>query len=195
MYVYSHAQFTEKICQMKRFLFIITLTLALVCSLTCHADNMSTEDKVKAAYLYNFAKFIKWPGPAFIHEKSPLLIGVMGDDSFADKLGPLTSRTVRNRPFEIKKLKTSKQAQACHMVYINTSSSAELSNILEQLKARPIITIGDNNKFAAQGGIIQFIKIRDRLRFIINLDAAKINQVQINAQLLSLATELLETKE
>lgn len=180
---------------MKKPLIMITLTLVLGCSFICNAGNIPSEDKVKAACLYNFAKFIKWPGPAFSNENAPLLIGVMGDNSFADKLAPLTSKTVRNRPFDIKKLKTSEQAQTCQMVYIRTSNSTELSAILEKLKARPIITVGDSKNFAARGGIIQFIKIRGRLRFIINLDAAKRNQVQINSQLLSLATELLETKE
>ncbi len=73
-----------------------------------------------------------------------------------------------------------KQALTCHLLYISTSKSTELASILNGLKARPMITVGDSKKFAAHGGGIQFITIRGRLRFIINLDAAKTNQIQIS---------------
>lgn len=180
---------------MRQFLISIIFSLALAYTETGQAQGKPSEYQVKAAYLYNFAKFIRWPDTTFSNPDSPLVIGVLGQNPFADKLLPLRSRTVRNRPIEIKTLISLKQAQTCHMIYISTQEPTELKTILNTLKAHPLITVGDGKRFASHGGVIQFITIRGRLRFMINLDAAKANQVQIDAQLLSLAMNILETKQ
>jgi hypothetical protein len=156
-----------------------------------HTADTPSEYQVKAAYLYNFAKFIKWPGNAFADTAAPLVIGVLGRNDFAGELTKLSSKSVRNRSIEIKQFETVKEIQTCHLLYINTSKSIELASILSELRTRPIITVGDTDKFALHGGVIQFVTVRGRLRFIINLDTAKMNHVQIDAQLLSLAIEVL----
>lgn len=153
-----------------------------------------SEYKVKAAYLYNFAKFIKWSEGTFHDKSAPLIIGVLGENAFSGKLKPLNSRLVRNRPIRIKYFKTVKEVKNCQLLYIDISEPEELEAILNKLKSRPIITIGETKKFASSGGVIQFVTIRGRLRFIINLDVAKKNKIQMDSQLLSLAIDVLEVK-
>lgn len=179
---------------MKYFLLKLILTIVLCCiAAGLHAEPPS-KYQVKAAYIYNFAKFIKWPESAFSDTTAPLIIGVLGQNPFAGKLKPLNSKLVRQRPIEIKYFETLEEVRSCQLLYIDTSEPGELESILTKLKIKPVITIGENKDFASRGGVIQFVTVRGRLRFIINLDIAKSNKVQIDAQLLSLATKVLGAK-
>ncbi len=174
---------------MRRIIFILVLSLLVITDSTL-ASSLG-EYQIKAAYIYNFAKFIYWPDVSFTSETSPLIIGVLGKNTFKDKLIPLNKKTVHNRPLIIRYYKTPKEIDVCHLLYISPSESGKIELILKDLKNRPIVTVGDSKKFAQLGGIIQFVKKRDRLRFIINLNIAKKNNITIDSQLLSLATEVL----
>jgi hypothetical protein len=175
---------------MKQILGRIILILTFGFAASGYGEVTPSENQVKAAYLYNFAKFIKWPDSAFADERSPLVIGVFRQDGFVEMLMPLASRSVRNRPIVIKPLDTLMQLQGCHLFYI--SESVPHDSVLKALENMPVISVGEGKNFAAQGGVIQLIMVRGRLRFIINLDTAKNNGLQIDAQLLSLASEVLE---
>lgn len=177
---------------MKYLLLLITLALALGLTSTGQSTESPSETKLKAAYLYNFAKFIHWPEDTFANAQAPLVIGVLGKNPFTVELTPLTTRKVRNRAITIQHFKTIKDIQHCHILYITPSISKNLQTILKDLRFRPIVTVSDNRNFANQGGVIQFVTRRERLRFVINLDIAKANNIKIDSQLLSLAVEILE---
>ncbi|MBF0572328.1 MAG: YfiR family protein [Desulfamplus sp.] len=172
---------------------IITIALAIYSTECGYAAEIS-EYQIKAAYIYNFTKFIHWPDNAFRDQTAPLVVGVLGENDFDGALIPLSSKTVNSRAIQIKFFRTLEDVQECHILYISNSDTVETDSILKELKFRPIVTIGDGEQFAFRGGVIQFVMIRSRLRFILNLANAKINQIQIDAQLLSLATEVLYDK-
>jgi len=177
--------------------FFLTIALAFVLSLAppCgHTAEIPSESQLKAAYLYNFAKFISWPEDTFANEQDPLVIGVLGNNPFSKELAPLTERTVRGRPIKIMQFKKVEDIQACHLLYINPAIR-QLEAVLKTLHGKPIVTVGDNKNFAHHNGMIQFVTRRERLRFIVNLDVAKSNRIKINSQLLSLAFEVLETEK
>lgn len=174
---------------MRRFISILLLSLFIATG--SQAATSPGEYQVKAAYIYNFAKFIHWPDTTFSSKKSPLVIGVLGTDVFNDKLTLLTSKTVRNRPIVIKYFKTLEEIDTCHLLYISPSDKGHTELILKNLGNRPIVTVGEGQRFAQQGGVIQFLKKRERLRFIINLKVAEINSMTIDSQLLSLAVDIL----
>jgi len=152
-----------------------------------------SEQQLKAAYLYNFAKFITWPDTAFSDAEAPMVIGVLGKNPFNGELHQLTARNVRKRPIEIRYFKSLNELKDCQLLYIASEDEGELKSILKSLSTKPLVTVGEGKKFADSGGIIQFVTKRDRLKFIINLDVAKANGIKIEAQLLSLAVEILET--
>lgn len=176
---------------MRQILFFLIFMLLLGCNQASAADPPH-EDKVKAAYLYNFAKFVHWPESAFEGADAPLVIGVFGNSDFAKQLEPLKTRSVRSRSIEIKNFSNMNDLQACHLLYVDAMPQNKLKAIFATLTATALLTVGEDKDFADLGGTIQFVTLRDRLRFIINLDAAKARQIQIDAQLLSLATEVLE---
>ncbi len=180
---------------MRLVLLIIIVILTFVCGVPAHSAEIPNEKKLKAAYLYNFVKFIHWPESSFSGAQAPLVIGLLGPDDFNGELLPLEAKQVRNRSIEIRYFRTAEEIRSCHLLYISPTESETLEKILEKLSGKAILTVGDDNNFAAQGGVIQFVWIRDRLRFVINLEAAKAKQIQIDSQLLSLASEVLDTKK
>ncbi|ACN17574.1 hypothetical protein HRM2_45180 [Desulforapulum autotrophicum HRM2] len=176
---------------MRHLLLLLTLTLAFCWSTPGNTAEKPSEYKIKAAYLYNFAKFIRWPDSAFTDDKAPLVIGVFGKNPFNGNLAPLGTRSVGKHPIKIIEFKTLNEIGKCHLLFIGKSESHGLKTLLNTLKTRPIVTIGEHKAFSARGGVIQFISVRNRLRFVINLNTAKENEIQIDAQLLSLATEII----
>ncbi len=180
---------------MKKFLLLATLLLLLGLAAQGYSADAPGEYKVKAAYLYNFAKFIRWPDSAFHNAEAPLVIGVLGTNYFNGALQPLAAKKVRNRTIEIKHFKTLAEVQNCHLLYISKSEQQNRGLILTTLANQPILTVGVFNDFVELGGIIQFITRRDRLRFSINLAVASQNNIQIEAQLLSLAGEVVGEKK
>jgi hypothetical protein len=180
---------------MRQFFLLVALALFLAGAPPGNAAESPSEYQVKAAYLYNFAKFIHWPDSSFSDAKAPLIIGVLGKNPFNGELNQLISRTVRNRPIEIKHFKTVKDVFNCHLLYISPSGASELDETLKVLGTKPIITVGEDNKFARQGGVIQFVTKRGRLRFIFNLEITKANDIKVDSQLLSLAAEVMGAEQ
>ncbi len=177
---------------MKQFLIIVALALTLGLAPPSQAAEAPTEYQVKAAYLYNFAKFIHWPDSAFSDAKAPLVIGVLGKNDFNGKLKPLNGKKVRNRVIEVKYFNTHQEVKNCQLLYISKSEEKNLQQILKELTDQAILTVGETKYFVEFGGIIQFVTKRDRLRFSINLDVAQNKNIQIEAQLLSLAAKVVK---
>ncbi len=177
---------------MKKSLLIIIILFVTYNASAVPTSNTSPENRIKTAYLYNFAKFIKWPKNSFKDNSSPIIIGILGGNALSEELASLNSRKVRRRPIVIKYFESSKEAQGCQLLYIDISEPGQLILALDAFKNSPTVTIADYKNFASEGGIIQFITIRERLRFIINHNIAKKNNIQIDAQLLSLAINVLE---
>lgn len=180
---------------MKRFLLLATLLVLLGLAAPGYSTDTPGEYKVKAAYLYNFAKFIRWPDSAFQDTEAPLVIGVLGTNYFNGALQPLASKNVRNRVIAIKHFKTLSEVKNCQLLYISKSEQQNLDMILKKLATQSILTVGDFKNFVDLGGIIQFVNRRNRLRFSINLTVASQNNIQIEAQLLSLAADVVGAKK
>lgn len=180
---------------MPKQLFGIALLLILFCIAPSAAAAAPTEYQVKAAYLYNFAKFITWPDAAFKDPKAPFVIGVLGQNSFVDALEPLTQKRLRNRPIVVKHFNTIGEATHCHILYLSTAQDKDLENQLNSLADHPVVSVGEGKRFASWGGMIQLTPLRGRLRFAINLGLADRVGIKIDAQLLSLAAEVLEVKQ
>jgi hypothetical protein len=176
---------------MRQFVLLIILAVFISCSTPAHAAESPAEYQVKAAYLFNFAKFITWPETVFSDKESPFVIGILGKNEFSGYLHPLTSKTVRNRPVAIKHFKSAKDVSACQILYLSSSEDKRLTAHLKELGTQAIVTVSDGINFADNGGMIQLTQIRGRLRFIINLQQATEVGIKIDSQLLSLAIEIM----
>jgi YfiR/HmsC-like len=153
-------------------------------STTLHAA-ASTEYQVKAALILNFAEFIEWPASEFPDARAPILVGVLGDDPFGDALEmTFQGETAQGRSFVVKRSQQLDDLRNCHLLFVSKSEKDRQADILSSLNGRSIVTIGESDGFAQQGGVINFYIENNRVHFEINLDAAQHKSLRINSQLL-----------
>lgn len=146
---------------------------------------MSREYAIKAVFLFNFAQFVEWPAGTFADAKAPIVIGVLGDDPFGGFLDEtVRGETVNRRPLLIQRYRRIEEIGACHLLFISTSEAERMEPLLTALRQRSILTVGDHDGFAANGGMIRFLSENNKVRLRINLAAAKSAGLTISSKLL-----------
>ena len=150
------------------------------------------EYEVKAAFLYNFAKFIEWPEGSFADDRSPLTICVLGDDPFGKGFDAIRSRTIQNRSVSIRQIEEVSSARGCHLLFISASEQDRLDSLLGSLGRHGILTVSDMKKFTSSGGMIAFVTENNKIRFEINIRSANRAGITIRSQLLKLARIVIE---
>jgi len=175
-------------CRWRRFLLRVTL-----CSLAVAAQAQSaTEYQVKAAFLFNFAKFVDWPADAFPTADAPLQICVLGPDPFGrDFEQIIVEKTVNGHRIEVAHPDALPQAKACQILFVAFSEKPQIRQILEGLKGASVLTVGDTPGFVQMGGIINFVLDDNRVRFEINQKAAELAHLKLSARLLTVAKLVL----
>jgi hypothetical protein len=171
-------------------LFLLRLT---ICSLAAAAQAQSaTEYQVKAAFLFNFAKFVEWPADAFSNSDAPLQVCVLGHDPFGRDFEQLiVEKTVSGHRIEVAHPDRVPQARACQILFIAASENQRLREILQGLKGASVLTVADTPGFAQMGGIINFVLDDNRVRFEINQKAAEQVHLKLSARLLTVAKLVL----
>jgi hypothetical protein len=171
-------------------LFLLRVT---ICSLAVAAQAQSaTEYQVKAAFLFNFAKFVEWPADAFSTADAPLQVCILGQDPFGrDFEQVIEDKTVNGHRLEVAHPDGVPQARACQILFIASSEKARLREILLGLKGACVLTVGDTPGFAQLGGIINFVLDENRVRFEINQKAAEQVHLKLSARLLTVAKLVL----
>jgi len=147
-----------------------------------------TEYQIKAAFLFNFAKFVEWPPDAFPAPNSPLVIGVLGDNPFGEDLErTVKGKAINTHSFLVKPIHSAAEGTNCEIVFICSSEKQRLPQIISCLKSNSVLTVGEMDGFTASGGIINFVIRANKVRFEINDDAAKNARLKISSKLTSLA--------
>lgn len=143
--------------------------------------------QIKAAFLYNFTKFVEWPPESFSAPDSAIVIGVLGEGPFGEELEKVVrGRRVNGRPIAILALPAAGDAGVVHVLFVPDGAEARFDGET----AAGVLTVGDSDRFAALGGMITFVPEADKVRFIINLEAAERAGLKVSAQLLKLATKV-----
>jgi hypothetical protein len=144
------------------------------------------EYQVKAAYLYNFGKFISWPPGANSGDR--FLICVLGHDPFGESLDrTIAGDSIGNKKLAAKRVSSFRDAADCRILFISESEAANRKEILAYLHKLPIVTVSDIAAFAAHGGMIEFVLKDNRVRFEVNLQAAQEAGLTFSSQLLKVA--------
>jgi hypothetical protein len=148
-----------------------------------------TEYQIKAAFLFNFARFVQWPPKALADATSPMIIGVLGENPFHDDLErTIRGKSVDDHPLVVKEFHALTEATNCHILFISTSEKARLPQILKGLKGTSVLTVGEMDHFTESGGMINLVMEGAKIRFQINNDAATTEGLKISSKLLALAT-------
>jgi hypothetical protein len=149
----------------------------------------SRECEIKAAFLYNFTKFIEWPTRSPPDTTAPFVIGVLGDSPCAEPLERLVrNRKVNGRAITVRRVESIQDASATHILFVGNEQEARFGKLEPAIEALPILTVGESSSFASMGGAINFVLQDDKVRFEINTSSADHAGVRISAQLLKLAT-------
>jgi hypothetical protein len=146
------------------------------------------EYELKAAFLYNFAKFVEWPGQSFRSDKDPLRICVLGQDPFGNSLRDTVSgKSIAGRSFAVTDIGDAAEAPGCQILFISSSERKRFKAILAGHRMAGVLTVGESEGFCALGGVVNFKLEGGRVSFEINVDAAAQANVRVSARVLSLA--------
>lgn len=147
-----------------------------------------SEYAVKAAFLFHFAQFVDWPDGTFRDGDSPLVYCTVGEDAFKGELeANLLGKKISTHPIQVRHASQITDLQGCHVLFIGEGEKRQLASVLASVKGRPVLIVGDSERFANDGGMIGFCLEENKIRFDINLESAEKAQLRISAKLLALA--------
>jgi len=160
----------------------------LFCCVAAAQSGQPSEYEVKAAFLFNFTKFVEWPDSTFSGPQAPIVIGIIGDDPFGDGLIRIVAgQKAQGRAIVIIKYRYGDDLRRCQVLFISASERLRSGEILAKLQDASVLTVSDIDGFAEAGGMMQFVMQESRVHFVVNLDAATQSKLHVSAKLLALA--------
>ena len=166
--------------------------LALPAYHGARADDTS-EYYIKAAYLYNFAKFMTWPDDTFESEDSPFILCILGASPFGDAIKTLEDKMIGKRKYSVQFCEDMGQMKECHILYISSSEKERVQTILGEAAKTPRLTVSDMEDFTQKGGMVRFILKGKKIHFEINIDNVKRSKLNVSSRLLKIATIVKNT--
>jgi len=172
-----------------RFISIpLALVALMLTGVQLHSQGSVDQYRIEAVFLFNFTKFVDWPATAFKTVDEPIRICVFGQNPFDSALEETVyGKTVGNRTFIVREVSNRQEADTCHVLFFGRSAQQRCRSLLDELKGRNILTVGETEDFSAHGGIVTFRRQDGRIRFTINAALAERANLRISSKLLSLA--------
>jgi hypothetical protein len=176
-------------CQVQLCAMALALLIAVADVIPILAQvNPSVEYQVKAAFLYNFVKFVEWPPDTFQSEKSPITLCVFRYDPFGNALGEvIAGQTLNNRRLLVQRINTLPDLKACQLIFVSDREDKHLPEILNSLEGASVLVVGESENFAEHHGGIQFFLENKQLHFAINVDAIQRARLKVSSKLLAIA--------
>lgn len=146
--------------------------------------------QVKAAYLYNFTRFVEWRPEEFAAPDEPFVIGILGDRQTAEYLKEIVrGETVENHPIVVQQYGTVGEVRNCQILFLGSGEAFRARESIAELNRKGILTVSDADNFLRWGGMIRFFSRDNKIRIQINTGAARAGQLQISSKLLSIASD------
>jgi hypothetical protein len=195
--------------KIRAYIFVILVLVLFVGPQVQSDSTVSREYQIKAAFLYNFIKFVEWPKEKVADANEPMIIGIIGQDPFQNAFEPLETKDAKNKKVVIKRFKSweelkksgekdksslerqVKAIQKCHLLFICPSEEKNLKEVLNLVKGHSVLTVGETKGFLEAGGIINFVMEEKKVRFEINVTTAKKSKLEVRSQLLRLAKKVV----
>lgn len=148
----------------------------------------ASEYEIKAAFLYNFARFVDWPPESFSDAGSPLVVGIVGSDPFGGLLDKaLNGKTANGRTLTVRRLSVGQDIRSCHVLFVSSSEARRMEQIADSLRGASVLTVSDMDRFVQLGGIVQLTKDNNRVGLVINAGLAERSRLKLSSKLLSLS--------
>jgi hypothetical protein len=156
-----------------------------------YAQRAASEYEVKAAYLYNFGKFVVWPEKSAPNQGEPFEICVLGEDPFGSALdSAVVGETIGGKGVAISRISRPQDIDHCRVLFISASEAARLPEILASLDKASVLTVSDMPQFSQRGGMIEFVLDGNRVRFAVNVTNAEDAGLNLSAALLKVAVRV-----
>jgi hypothetical protein len=150
------------------------------------------EYEVKAAFIFHFAQMVEWPSNALGANAQPLVICTLDDDSYSSALTTVAEgKLIGSHPVQTRLLHTIADVPGCHVLVVGGKDKKRVAAILAGTKDAPLLTVGDSEDFAPAGGIIGLLLQDNKIRFDVNLIAARRANLKISSRLLVLARSVI----
>lgn len=166
-------------------------TTILLCAPLAGAQDVS-EPSLKAAFVYNFAKFTEWPAdvrPA----TAPFNACVLGDDALGEALArSVNGRTLSNRRVIVSRITLEGTLRSCQLLYLSSVTAAQATTVVNAVRGAGVLTISDADDFSRLGGIAHLFVENGRMRFNFNLDEARQSHLLLSSKLLALAARVID---
>jgi hypothetical protein len=169
----------------KAFAFLLTVT----CGAAAVAQDV-TEPSLKAAFIYNFAKFTTWPADVLSSTES-VLACVIGDEQISNALArAVKGRLLLGRPLTVSHLTPADPLGSCRLLYVTNVTTPQATQIMTAIRSLPVLTISDTAEFIALGAIARIFVEDGKMRFDLDYGIAKRSRLQLSSKLLSLANRV-----
>jgi hypothetical protein len=154
-------------------------------------DDATLEQRVKAAFLYQFAGYVEWPPSAFAQPGAPITIAVLGADPLAAELSQVvTGRTVGGRAVSVKRVRPGESLSGVHILFIGRAENERLGQLAQAAQPRAILTVTETDGALAKGSMINFVLVDRRVRFEVALDSAEKGGLRLSSRLLAVAQQV-----
>ena len=175
-----------------------TASRIVLCLLVCHLPAVfaqspaENERLLKTAFIFNFAKLTRWPANTWTDQAPQFHLCTAGNDDLVASLQRLGSERIAGHPVTIRTLRAPDSTKGCHALYIAGSEHMSYLQWIDRTRSQPVLTISEIRGFADASGAIQLYRDKDRIRFKINIGAARDRGLSLSARLLDLA-EIVDT--
>jgi len=160
-------------------------------------STVSREYTIKAAYLYNFGRYARWPEGTFCNQRDPFVIGILGTDPFGDALPSMAAaKKVDGRTLVIRRFDSLEEYTPCHILFVTRLTDPGTQRAaVERFAGAQVLLVGEAPGFVRQGGIVEFYTRHNKIRFRIDREAARRAGLKINSKLLDLEKRWEESQE
>lgn len=172
---------------MLKIIVSAVIALCLAASGAAALESGPSEYQVKAAILYNIAKFVEWPADTLAQPSAPIVIGILGEDPFGNAFDAAKDKLVKGRKVQVQRSGKVQELLHCQVLFISASERGRLATVLKELHGSGALLVADMDKFALLGGMIGLTLRNEVVEIEINVDALQHVGIRINERLLNSA--------
>lgn len=174
------------------YVVFLTFLASLVPAVFAQHPGIASEGEIKAAFIYNFIKFVEWPAHSFSTAGQHIVICILGQDGVTRALEKVSGKIAQGKTIRVKHIADPAEVAQFHALYIGQSEKDRARSIIKAIP-KHVLTISDLQFFAASGGMINFYTEEKKISFVINLGAVERAGLKFSSQVLRLARIVKET--